>query len=287
MNDMQKIQGVPRYDLAQPQAWALITGASSGLGAIFARYLVQTGRCRHFYLLARREERLAEQAEQLKQWGAEAVLWTSVDLGVADARDRLPQAWAEAGIQHFSWVINAAGFGDAGRFEDLSLKQVEELCRLNIEALTALTHLVRPFLVRGSKVIQIASVAAFLPQPGFAVYAASKAYVLSFSRALQVEWKKAGIEVLSVCPGPMETEFFSRQAGGQGEISRIKRIGMESPHRVVQLAVDRAEKGRSLSLSHLSAYALRVLSKIVPHRWILAAMQGMGFGASSEEKASH
>ena len=112
-------------------------------------------------------------------------------------------------------LINCAGYGIMGEFceQDRSLEL--GMIRLNCEALTELTHRMVPFMREGSRIIQMASSAAFLPQPDFAVYAATKSYVLSFSRALGEELKRDGIYVTAVCPGPVDTPFFDiAEAGG-------------------------------------------------------------------------
>ena len=140
---------------------------------------------------------------------------------------------------------------------------------VNCRALTAVTMLCLPYLKKRSRIIQIDSGSAFLPQPGFAVYAASKAYVLSFDQALGAELKDRGITVTSVCPGPVDTEFF--QTGGIA-LSPLKKIFLAKPQKVVRKALFDAEAGKDLSLGR-SMKLLRLLGSVLPQKLILEVMR--------------
>ena len=141
-----------------------------------------------------------------------------------------------------------------------------EMVRLNCEALTNMTLLCAPYLSQGSRILQIASAAAFAPQPQFAVYAATKSYVLSFSRALGAEWKKKGIYVTAVCPGPVDTEFFERC--GQPE-NPLKKMTMAKAPNVVKQALLDARRKKAVSIFGFWMRALYILVRIVPVSWIL------------------
>ena len=122
-----------------------------------------------------------------------------------------------------------------------------------------------------SRIIQLASSAAFLPQPGFAVYAATKSFVLSYSRALHQELKSRNIYVTAVCPGPVKTEFFDI-AETTGEIPLYKRLVMANPRRVVAKAIRDSVAGRDISVYGLTMKAFDLLCKVFPHRFILMLM---------------
>ena len=151
-------------------------------------------------------------------------------------------------------LVNAAGMGRIGR--------------LNDEALMTVTYLCLPYMGKGSRVVQMASASAFVPQPGFAVYAASKAYVMSFSRALRSEVRKKGITVTCVCPGPVDTAFFEG-AEKYHKMPLFKKKSMADPKPVVEKAVYDAACGRALSIYGWSMKALFLACKILPHRLII------------------
>ncbi len=186
---------------------ALITGASSGLGAEFARQLAP--HARSLILVARRRERLETLKEELDRPGL------TIHCHAADVADEvqieaLLAALAASG-ERVSLLINNAGLGDHGLFENSDWPRVEAMLDVNIKALTRLTHAVLPDLVRAGRgaILNVSSIASLLPLPKMAVYAASKAYVTSFSEALRAELRGTGVSVTALCPGPVNTEFFN------------------------------------------------------------------------------
>lgn len=192
-----------RYDCA------LITGASAGLGEEFARQLAP--RCRRMVLVARRQERLLALEEDLKgiHPGLE-VGSLAVDLAVPAQRAGMIKRLAGT-----EWMpdllVNNAGLGDYGEFGSANWEKLHRMIQVNAAALTHLTHAFLPsMLSRGAgAVVNVSSLAGDLPIPDFAVYAATKAYVTSFSEALRMELRDRGVSVLAVCPGPVRTEFGS------------------------------------------------------------------------------
>lgn len=142
------------------------------------------------------------------------------------------------------------------------------MVRLNDEALVAVTEMVLPYISKNSRIIQFASAAAFMPQPGFAVYAASKSFVLSYSRALAVELKKKNIYVTAVCPGPVETEFFGIALDG-GKLAPIKKLTIAEPKKVVKKALMDSMKGKRISVYGPWMKAFYVLCRIVPHEILM------------------
>ena len=165
-------------------------------------------------------------------------------------------------------LINAAGYGKMGYVEQISEKDLTGEVQLNCEALTRMTKLSLPYMAKHSNIINIASSAAFMPQPNFAVYAASKSYVLSFSRALHQELKKHGIIVTAVCPGPVNTEFFDI-AESYTKTKGYKVILRANAGKVVALALKDAMKGKTVSTYGFVMKAFRVVTKVIPHGFIV------------------
>lgn len=185
---------------------ALITGASSGLGAEFAIQIAP--RVRNLVLVARREPQLQELADRIRAWHPEvAVAVVTVDLRQADEREKLVDLLHERRL-NVDLLVNNAGLGDYGEFASADWDKLQAMLQVNIEALTHLTRLLVPqMILRGGAIINVSSLASLLPIPDFAVYAATKAYVTSFSEALRIELKEHRIPVVAVCPGPVRTEF--------------------------------------------------------------------------------
>ena len=184
----------------------LITGASSGIGAELARVFAK--RQHALVLVARREELLADLAVALhSQYGVQ-VLPISMDLSKSRAPEQLMRRIAKEDIQ-LEVLVNNAGVAKSGRFTQMEQDAVKSMLALNIGALTRLTHLVLPgMLARNTgRILNVASVVAFQPVPSLAVYAATKAFVLSFSEALSEELKGSGVTVATLCPGLTRTEM--------------------------------------------------------------------------------
>lgn len=198
----------------------LITGASAGIGEEFARQLAP--RMSRLALVARRGEKLEELATFLR-----AEFEIEVLVLVADVSDPEAREWVAGEIFRKGWevdvLVNNAGLGDYGDFSSSQWERNEAMLRVNVEALTHLTHLFLPGMLarEGGAIVNVSSLASTLPIPDFAVYAASKAYVSSFSEALRLEVREHGVEVLAVCPGPVKTEF--------GRVAKRAETGAEQP----------------------------------------------------------
>ncbi|MDO3700248.1 SDR family oxidoreductase [Micromonospora sp. C28SCA-DRY-2] len=218
---------------------ALVTGASSGLGAEFAAQLAALGH--DVILVARSGDRLATLAERLvAEHGVRAHVLVQ-DLAEPDAARRVADQLATRGLS-VDLLVNNAGFGTCGRFEEISGARDHDQLMVNVVALVDLTHeLVPGMLARGGgAVVNVASNAAFQPSPYFAVYGAAKAFVLNFGLALRQEYRRRGIRVLTLCPGPVETAFFdtigTRRAAVTGS--------MTTPEPVVRAALRALERDR-------------------------------------------
>jgi short-subunit dehydrogenase len=183
----------------------LITGASAGLGMEFARQLAP--KAATMVLVARRIERLEILKHELERPGLE-IHCRQCDLSERTELEELIQWLAGAGLK-LNFLINNAGLGDRGRFEASEWERVQSMLDVNIAALTRLTHALLPTLKgqAGAAILNVSSVASLFPIPKLAVYAATKAYVTSFSEAIRAELRGTGVRVTTLCPGPVSTEF--------------------------------------------------------------------------------
>jgi len=195
---------------------ALITGASAGLGEAFARQLAPTVSA--LILVARRRDRLESLADQLRTaHPALQVHLLPIDLALPDAADRIASDLDAARIE-VDLLINNAGFGDYGVFAKASPDRVRSMLAVNVEALTALTRAFLPRMLerRRGWILQVSSIASLIPVPRLAEYAATKAYVTSFTEALRIECAGSGVRVTALLPGPTPTEFSTVAARTPG-----------------------------------------------------------------------
>ncbi|WP_113675165.1 SDR family NAD(P)-dependent oxidoreductase [Vallitalea guaymasensis] len=245
---------------------AVITGASSGFGKEFVRQIcISKGyKFDEIWIIARRRERLEKLAEKYHRQTFKIL---DLDLSKTECLEKYSQILQEEN-PNVRLLINNAGLGKIGNFEEIDLNDNMNMIDVNIKALTYITQETLKYMRKSSRIIQIASSAAFLPQPKFAVYAATKSYVLSFSRALERELKGRGIYVTAVCPGPVETEFF-RVASNNEKPKSFKKFFFEPAHLVVSKALYDSRKGNYISIQGKSMKALQILSKVVPHSLIL------------------
>lgn len=244
---------------------AVITGATSGMGAEFVRQMIRyMPNIDEFWLIARRKDVLISIAERYPTKGFRLF---PMDLENEESWKKYEEV-LDKEQPAISTLVNAAGYGIIGETTEIDVKNQTGMIRLNCEALEAITQLSIPYMKYGSKIINVGSASAFLPQPGFNVYAASKAFVLSYSRALGRELKKEGIKVTCVCPGPVETEFFDRAEAIHKSPSYKKAFRAKKEDVVVQALMD-AKHGKSLSICKTSMKLMHVAAKILPNEWIL------------------
>lgn len=248
----------------------IITGASSGIGREFVRQMDQSfDKIDEFWLVARNKDKLTEIAEGMRHKSR----IFAMDITGNVQLERLQTAVKKNNAK-VRMLVNCAGYGIMGPFAEQDRKEELGMIRLNCEALTNITHRMLPYMARGSRIIQLASCAAFLPQPNFAVYAASKAYVLRFSQALGEELRERGIYVTSVCPGPVNTPFFDR-AEKNGSTLRIKKYVMVQAEQVVAKALRDSLHKKTKSVYSAPIVGVEVLSKMVPHELALKIMGKM------------
>lgn len=254
----------------------IITGASSGFGMEFALQLdklfhsAKKRSCTknghgdtEMWLIARRKGRLEDLSKALSTPTKIVAMDVTREEDILAFREMLEKENASIMV-----LINSAGFGLMGRFDAISVEEQLEMLEVNCKALTRLTYECIPFLCKNGRILQLASSAAFVPQKNFAIYAATKSYVLSFSRALREELKEKSIWVTAVCPGPANTEFFDRAEKYDSTLA-IKKLTMVSPERVVREALLDSHHKKALSICSFPMKAFCILSKIVPHGWIL------------------
>jgi short-subunit dehydrogenase len=245
---------------------ALITGASAGIGREFARQL--GGRARSLILIARREQRLSELRNELnRQYPKLAVSFRKIDLAdLAQLNDLL--AWLDRERIDVDLLINNAGVGDLGPFATSDPIRNEQMMLINVVALTSLTRQLLPQIIeKGSGgILNVSSSAGFLPIPGDAIYAATKAYVTSFSEALRAELRGTGVSVCALCPGPVHTEF-------QEVASRPGRNAKPGPgpdflhvsiEDVVREALATLEADRPIVIPGFAMKVAMFLSRLVP-----------------------
>jgi short-subunit dehydrogenase len=243
---------------------ALITGASAGIGREFARQLAN--RARALVLVARREQRLNELRDELLNGNARL----NVHVRVADLCDKSQIdelfRWLEQNKIDIDFLINNAGLGDAGPFATSPPKRNDEMLQVNIVALTGLTRALLPQMIsrkRGA-ILNVSSSAGFLPIPEFNVYAATKAYVTSFSESLRAEVRNAGVTVTALCPGPVHTEFgdIAKRPGGEPE--RGPEFVYVSVEETARAALAAVETDRPLVIPGLAMKLGMFLVRITP-----------------------
>ena len=241
-------------------AIAVITGASSGIGAEMARQLASEG-IDGVWLIARRRERLVSLGEAL---GIEYKV-IEADLasgeGVAAVLDALEKEKPEV-----RFFVSAAGFGDFGGFDEISPECVEKMIDLNIKATVTLTHAVIPYMMRGGRIITLGSGSAFTPLPYFNVYAAGKAFILHYTKALNYEIKKYGIRATCFSPGWVKTEFIDK-ASERGDVTMPKPKALRpllNCERAVRGCIRAAKRGRALYTTGLFTKAQHIFYKLLP-----------------------
>lgn len=242
----------------------IIVGASSGMGEQFALQIdAHLRKTDEIWLIARRKDKLTALAKRMRN----NTRILAMDITKEAQIERLTDTLEEHNCQ-IRMLVNCAGYGVIGDFADLECEEQLGMVRLNCEALTHVTYACLPYMIKGTRVIQLASCAAFLPQPGFAVYAATKAYVNSFTQALRAELMDKGIVVTSVCPGPVDTPFFDI-AEKSGKMLSIKAMTMVDSRDVVAKALRDSCDRKATSVYSLPIQAFALLSKLVPHSLIL------------------
>ncbi|MEV8632009.1 SDR family oxidoreductase [Streptosporangium sp. NPDC051023] len=257
---------------------ALVTGASSGIGVEFARQLAARGH--DLVLVARSVGRLESLAEELRKAHGVRAEVVGQDLAAPDAASRVAAEVAARGLT-VDLLVNNAGFGTGGRFEEIPAQREHDELMVNVVSLVGLTHAFVPGMIArgGGAVVNVGSIAGFHISPYIATYAASKAFVLNFSLALWSEFRGRGVKVLAVAPGPVETAFFEVMG------TRAAAIGarMNTAERVVRSALRALDRDRGYVVPGLSNFGMAHLMPRRPRKLnaLIARMITKGVATAS------
>lgn len=246
---------------------AVVSGASSGMGRELVKMIDK--KCPmldEIWVIARRSQRLDDLQFHIHR----PLRIFAMDLSRKESIYKL-KAVMDAKKPHIYVLAASAGFGKYGKNTDMNIDDSMGMIDVNVRALTGLIQMSLPYMIRGGRIIALASSAAFMPQPGFGVYAATKAYVLSYARSLGEELKKRKIYVTAVCPGPVKTEFFDHCGSGKA-LSALKLFFMADPVKVVRLAWKDSMRKKSISVYGKGMKSFRIAAKIIPHELILKGM---------------
>jgi len=246
---------------------AIITGASSGFGKEFALQLDNKIKCiDEYWLVARNEENLNKLSLCLNHKSKVFAL----DMSKPESIDTLVDA-VKSSHAKIKMLINSAGYGKIDKVADMDYNDIYGMTDINCSALAVLSKRLIKYMDENSRIINIASSAAFMPQAGFAVYAATKSYVLSFTRALNAELRKNDIYATAVCPGPSPTNFF-HIAEEQTEMASYKKYVMIEPDKIVEKAIIDSINKKDVSVCGVVMNAFNIATKVVPHGIILKFM---------------
>lgn len=238
---------------------AIVTGASGGIGQIFVRELAKEA-LDEIWVIGRKEERLLT----LKKQFGEKIVPICKDL-TKDA-DLLSVSDLLNG-QEISvlWLVNNAGIAKMAHSTELSLPEIRQTINLNCKAPVELINICVPFMEKGAKILNISSASSFQPVPYINLYAATKAFERSYSRALSAELKPFGITVTAVCPGWVDTEMLSKEIHGK----KVHFPGMVAPEKVVKKALKDAKRGRDMSVCSLYVKCQHLNVKLLPQKAIM------------------
>ena len=247
--------------------WALVTGASAGIGAAVARELAACGA--NLILTARRRDRLDALAAELRGRGVETRIVVA-DLNDPEAPQRIYDATEGAGLA-VDILIDNAGLGQYGAFHTNPIEQEMSMVRVNCEAVVRVARLFVPRMVerRLGWVLVVASTASFQPIPYDSTYAATKAFDRFFALGLAAEVERFGVQVTALCPGPTETEFF-KVAGGAGQ---FRRFGIQPVDEVAQKAVAGLARGQRTVIPHFKGALTAFLTRFLPVNVITATLE--------------
>lgn len=256
-----------------PRETVLITGASAGIGEAFANVFASHGF--DLVLAARSGNKLNALAERIYQQHHVDSLVVPVDLTTTLGPQRLRDAVNAHGIR-VNVLVNNAGLIAHGQFSDLPLRTHSNMLRLNVLALTALTHLFLPaMLEQGSgQILNVASVAAFVPLPRITVYAATKAYVLSFTEALAVELKGTGVTVTALCPGPTDTAMMEKWSKVTKNKAELPSFWMMNANAVAREGYKACRQGKTLHINGMTNQLITPFLQYSP-RWFIRTVSNL------------
>jgi short-subunit dehydrogenase len=237
---------------------AIITGASSGIGREFALQLKEKG-VDSFCLIARREDKLRSLAKELDVPAEIITADLTLDGGIEKVR-----AYLEKEAPRVKFLVNCAGFGDFGSFDEISEESVCKMIDLNVKALVRITHMCIPYMEKGGRIIEMGSGSCFTPLPYFNVYSSSKVFVLHYTKALNHEIKKYGVRATCFCPGWVETEFISLAKRNSGVTMPKSTKPLLNAKKCVAKCIKASIKGKSMYVTNWFTKMQHALFKIVP-----------------------
>ncbi len=264
-----------KFAVGSEKRIGIVTGASAGLGAEFVRQLEQHFYVDEIWLVARREDAMMDLAASLVR--AEGVV-LPLDLTISSDIRKLEEK-LKVDTPNVVVLINNAGFGKMGAFSEIDREAQLKCIDLNVRSLTEITHICLPYMQQHSHLIQVASSIAWVAAANFAIYSASKAFVLNMTRALRQELQRDGIQVIAVCPGPVKTEFFD-VATNPNSVGKLQDESEPRPKPsahlmlaatakdVVSLAFRDSKAGKSVSIYGWPIRLFTILAHILPASWM-------------------
>lgn len=244
---------------------AVITGASSGLGAEFAKSIDKTrAEIEEIWLIARRGDKMQKLAEELTK----KTRILAIDITDTEKLKEYIAALREEKAE-VKLLINNAGYGKLGDFDSISPEDNAGMVGLNCQALTYFTSITLPFMRENSEIINSCSIASFAPTTRMAVYCSTKAYVMSLSRALREELKPRKINVLAACPGPMSTEFLSVAGIEKGTSRTFDTLPRINPKTMAEKSLKASKQKKAVYTNHGVYKLYRILAKILPHSIVM------------------
>ena len=242
---------------------AIISGASSGMGRDFVIELDKQEAFDEIWVIARRRERL----EELQSLVKSKIRVLTYDLTKIESINEIDNLLKEVN-PNIKYLVNASGFGKFAKSTDISMQDQADMVDLNIKAMMLLSNISIPFMSKGSNIIQISSQSAWQPIPYINVYAATKSFVLHYSRALNVELKSQGIHVLALCPFWTKTEFFNHAVDKKNEVIK-KYVCLYESKKLVKRALRDAKKNKDVSTYGFTSRLNVFLAKALPHRFVM------------------
>ncbi len=241
---------------------AIITGATGGLGREFVRLIKNENNenVDEIWAIARNEVKL----ENLKKEMGNHIVVISKDLTKKEELNSINTLLKREKLQ-IQYLINNAGVGKMGNHNDFSIEEIEDTLGINCNAVAVLCSMCIPYMTKGSRILNVSSQASFQPDPYLNLYSATKAFVTSYSRALNRELKELGITVTAVCPGWVNTELLKQEWNGR----KIKFPGIVEPQPVVRKALKDAKKGKDMSVYGAYVKNMQLFSKIFPHNIVM------------------
>ena len=249
---------------------AIITGASSGIGREFAKQMKEKLGISDFWFVARREERMEELRDELSV-NAKII---SADLATSEGIEKLRSALEEE-KPRVKFLVNAAGFGCFGSFDQLSEETVSAMIDVNVKALVLITHMTVPYMEKGGRIIELGSGSCFTPLPYFNTYASSKAFVLHYTKSLNYEIKKYGIRATCFCPGWVHTEFLGKATDNKGVTVPKSTKPLLSVEKVVSKCLRASVKGKAMCVTNWYTKLQHFLFKAMPDSLLTKAWLGM------------